>query len=105
RHRPMVRSRPPLDRVGEHWRSSTPRHLPGSAQVYFDLDTAVLHPSQALCVALPAAGVPAVLLRLGGRSWALVAPASVVVSVVAITVASGRAHVLTWGGFPLGPWG
>ena len=73
--------------------------------MYFELDTAVLDASQALCVALPAAGVPAVLLRLGGRSWALVAPASVVVSVVAITVASASADVITWVAFLLVPVG
>ena len=75
------------------------------ARVYFELDTAVLDASQALCVALPAAGVPAVLLRLGGRSWALVAPASVVASVVAITVASASADVITWVAFLLVPVG
>ena len=41
--------------------------------MFFGLDTAVLDAAQALCIALPAAGVPALLLRLGGRGWALVA--------------------------------
>jgi hypothetical protein len=72
---------------------ASPARLPG---VYFELDTAVLDAAQALCVALPAAGVPAVLLRLGGRGWALVAPLSVVGSVAAITIASASADVLTW---------
>jgi hypothetical protein len=56
----------------------------------------VLDAAQALCIALPAAGVPAALLRLGGRGWALVAPVSVLGSVAAITVASASADVLTW---------
>jgi len=64
--------------------------------VYFDLDTAVLDGAQALCVALPAAGVPAALQRLRGRGLALVGPAAVVGTVVAITLASASADVLTW---------
>ena len=64
--------------------------------MYFDLDTLVLDAAQALCVALPAAGIPAYLMRLGGRGWALVAPVSVVLSVVAIGAATASADVLTW---------
>ena len=64
--------------------------------MWFDLDTFVLDAAQATCVALPAAGVPAFLLRLGGRGWALVGPVSVVVTVVAISAAEGSADVLTW---------
>jgi hypothetical protein len=64
--------------------------------VYFEPDTFVLDAAQALCVALPAAGIPAFLLRLGGRGWALVAPLSVVISVVAIAAATASADVLTW---------
>src|ERR687896_2601742 len=64
--------------------------------MYFELDTALLDAAQALCIALPAAGLPAALARLGGRGWALVAPLSVVVTVAAITVASASADVLTW---------
>ena len=64
--------------------------------MYFEPDTFVLDAAQALCVALPAAGVPAYLLRLGGRGWALVAPLSVVISVVAIAAATASADVLTW---------
>jgi hypothetical protein len=73
--------------------------------VYFDLDTAVLDAAQALCVALPAAGVPAVLLRLRGGGWALVGPLAVVGTVVAITLASASADVLTWIAFVLVPPG
>ena len=64
--------------------------------VFFDLDTFVLDAAQALCVALPAAGVPAWLLRFGGRGWAVVAPASVVVTVIAISATAGSADVITW---------
>ena len=64
--------------------------------MYFDFDTFVLDAAQALCVALPAAGVPVALMRLGGRGWAIVGPASVVVTVVAISAAEGSADVLTW---------
>src|SRR5919204_4971266 len=64
--------------------------------VYFDLDTFVLDAAQALCVALPAAGLPAVLLRLTGRGWGLLAPVSVVLTVVAISIAAASADVLTW---------
>jgi hypothetical protein len=64
--------------------------------VYFEPDTFVLDAAQALCIALPAAGVPAALLRLAGRGWALIAPVSVVLSVVAISVTAGSADVLTW---------
>jgi hypothetical protein len=73
--------------------------------MWFDLDTFVLDAAQALCVALPAAGIPAFLLRLGGRGWALVAPLSVVVSVVAIAAAAASADVLTWIAFLLVPVG
>jgi hypothetical protein len=64
--------------------------------MYFELDTMVLDAAQALCVALPAAGIPAFLLRLAGRGWALVAPLSVVLSVAAIGVATASADILTW---------
>jgi hypothetical protein len=64
--------------------------------VYFELDTALLDAAQALCIALPAAGVPGVLLWLSGRGWALLAPLSVVGSVAAISAAAASADVLTW---------
>ena len=64
--------------------------------MYFEPDTALLDASQALCVALPAAGLPAFLARFGGRGWSLVAPLSVVATVVAITLATASADVLTW---------
>jgi hypothetical protein len=64
--------------------------------MYFEWDTFALDAAQALCVALPAAGIPAFLMRLAGRGWALIAPLSVVVSVVAIAAAATSADVLTW---------
>jgi hypothetical protein len=73
--------------------------------VYFDLDTLVLDAAQAVCIALPAAGVPAVLLRLGGRGWALVAPVSLLGAVLAIWVVPTSADVLTWVALVLVPPG
>jgi hypothetical protein len=73
--------------------------------VYFEWDTFALDAAQALCVALPAAGVPAVLLRLGGRGWALIAPVSVVLTVVAIEATGASADVITWIAFLLVPAG
>jgi hypothetical protein len=64
--------------------------------MWFDLDTFVLDAAQALCVALPAAGIPAFLMRLRGRGWALIAPLSVVLTVAAIGAATASADVLTW---------
>ena len=64
--------------------------------MYFEPDTAVLDAAQALCVALPAAGLPAFLLRFRGRGWSLVAPLSVLATVVAITAAAESAEALTW---------
>jgi hypothetical protein len=64
--------------------------------VFFELDTSTLDAAQAACIALPGAGIPAVLLRLGGRGWALVAPLSIVVSIGVIAIASASADVLTW---------
>jgi hypothetical protein len=64
--------------------------------VWFDHDTAVLDAAQALCIALPAAGLPAWLRRFGGSGWSLVAPLSVVGTAVAVTATAGSADVLTW---------
>jgi hypothetical protein len=64
--------------------------------VYFELDTTLLDAAQALCIALPAAGLPVALDRLRGRGWALIAPLSVVGSVAAITLATASADVITW---------
>ena len=64
--------------------------------MYFDPDRLVLDVAQALCVALPAAGLPAFLRRFTGRGWALVAPLSLVLTIAAIGAASASADVLTW---------
>jgi hypothetical protein len=64
--------------------------------MYFEWDTFVLDAAQAVCVALPAAGLPAFVLRMSGRGWALVGPVSVVLSVVAIAAVSTSADVITW---------
>lgn len=73
--------------------------------MYFDLDTVLLDAAQALCIALPAAGVPALLLALRGRGWALVAPLSLVASLVGILVAEASADVVTWIALVLVPLG
>jgi hypothetical protein len=65
-------------------------------RVYFDLDTVALDAAQALCIALPAAGVPGWLLRLAGRGWALIAPVSLLGSILAIWLVPTSADVLTW---------
>jgi hypothetical protein len=64
--------------------------------VWFQLDNAALDAAQALCIALPAAGLPAVLARLHGRGWALVAPLSILVSVAVIALWSASANLLAW---------
>ena len=64
--------------------------------MYFEPDTAVLDAAQAVCVALPAAGLPVFLSALRSRGWAFVAPVSIVVTVTAISLATASADVLTW---------
>ncbi len=64
--------------------------------MWFELDNAALDAAQALCIALPAAGLPPALARLAGRGWALVAPLSILVSVAAIALWSASAEVLAW---------
>ncbi|HEX2088020.1 MAG TPA: hypothetical protein VHF89_20200 [Solirubrobacteraceae bacterium] len=64
--------------------------------MWFELDNAALDAAQAVCVALPAAGLPAALARLRGRGWALVAPLSILVSVAVIALWSASAEVLAW---------
>lgn len=56
----------------------------------------VLTTAQAACVALPAAGVPAVLARFRNGWWALALPLCIVVVIVAIDLTSVSADVLTW---------
>lgn len=64
--------------------------------MWFQLDNAALDTAQALCIALPAAGLPAALARMRGRGWALVAPLSILVSVAVIALWSASAEVLAW---------
>ena len=64
--------------------------------MWFELDNASLDAAQALCVALPAAGLPAALARLRGRGWALIAPLSIFASVAVIALWSASAEVLAW---------
>lgn len=64
--------------------------------MWFQLDNASLDAAQALCVALPAVGLPAGLARLRGRGWALIAPLSIFVSVAIIALWSASAEVLAW---------
>jgi hypothetical protein len=73
--------------------------------MFFEPDRLVLDAAQALCVALPAAGIPAFLLKLGGRGWALVAPVSLVLTIAAIGVSTASADVLTWIALLLVPLG
>jgi len=73
--------------------------------VFFNADRLVLDVAQALCIALPAAGVPALLMRLAGRGWALIAPASLVLVIAAIGVSTASADVLTWIALVLVPLG
>jgi len=73
--------------------------------VYFEADTFLLDAAQALCVALPAAGLPAFLSRFTGRGWSLVAPLAVVGTAVALTLTAGSADVFTWIAFLLVPPG
>jgi hypothetical protein len=76
-----------------------------AVRMYFDRDRLVLDVAQALCVALPAAGIPGFLLRLRGRGWSLVAPLSLVLTIAAIGVSSASADVLTWIALVLVPLG
>src|SRR5215217_226066 len=80
-----------------HWHAAVP--------MYFDPDRLVLDVAQALCVALPAAGIPGFLLWLRGRGWSLVAPLSLVLTIAAIGVSSASADVLTWIALVLVPLG
>ena len=73
--------------------------------MYFEPDTALLDAAQALCVALPAAGVPVFLSRFTGRGWSLVAPLAVVVVAATITLTATSADVFTWIAFLLVPPG
>jgi hypothetical protein len=64
--------------------------------VWFEFDNIVLTAAQALCVVLPAAGVPWFLRRFRGGWWAAVLPLSIAVVIVAINLTPQSADVLTW---------
>lgn len=64
--------------------------------VWFSADNLVLTAAQAVCVALPAAGLPLWADRFRTRAWALVAPLSIAVVVGAIALLPGTADLLTW---------
>jgi hypothetical protein len=64
--------------------------------VWFESDNLVLTIAQALCVVLPAVGVPLFLQRFRGGWWALVLPLSIAVVIVAINLLPQSADVLTW---------
>ena len=64
--------------------------------MFFDLDTFVLDAAQALCIALPGAGLPIWLSRLRGRAWALLAPLSLVATLVAILLVPDSADLFSW---------
>ena len=76
--------------------TGAPRHLQRCRPCTSRSTRRLLDAAQALCVALPAAGLPLALRRFGGAGWSLVAPLSVVATVVAITVAAESAEALTW---------
>src|SRR5690349_16222358 len=64
--------------------------------MWFHSDNLVLTVIQALCVALPAAGLPAWLERARRGAWALVLPLSIVVCIAAISLVPASADVYTW---------
>lgn len=62
----------------------------------YSSDSVVLSVVQALCVALPAAGLPGWAHRFRTGAWALVAPLSISVVVGGLIVAPQGADALTW---------
>ncbi len=62
----------------------------------YSSDNVVLVAVQALCVVLPAAGLPGWAQQLRTRAWALVAPLSISVVVGGLIVAPQGADALTW---------
>jgi predicted lipid-binding transport protein (Tim44 family)/uncharacterized membrane protein YgcG len=73
--------------------------------MWFHADNVVLTALQALCVALPAAGLPAWLARYRRGSWALVLPACIVVCVAGISLAPVSADAYAWAALLLVPPG
>jgi hypothetical protein len=64
--------------------------------VWFHADNLVLNLAQALCVALPAAGLPVFLQRARRGAWALVLPLSIIVCVAVISLVPASTQVYTW---------
>lgn len=64
--------------------------------MWFESNNMVLTVAQALCVLLPAAGVPVFLQRFRGGWWALVLPLSIGLVIGAIDLLPQSADVLTW---------
>ena len=64
--------------------------------MWFKLDNAALVAAQAVCVALPAAGVPARLARLRSGAWALVLPVSIAAVIFGIDLLPSSATALSW---------
>src|SRR5919107_2972887 len=64
--------------------------------MWFSADNLVLTLAQAVCVALPAAGLAAWARRFRTGAWALVLPLSIAVVVAAIATLPATADVLTW---------
>src|SRR4051794_33025511 len=73
--------------------------------LWFSPDSLVLTIAQGACVALPGAGLPGRAKRLKARGWALVAPLSIAVVVVALSLLPSAAGVLSWGALILVPVG
>lgn len=64
--------------------------------MWFDGDNLVLITIQALCIALPAAGLPVWLRRYTSSAWALVLPVSIAAVVIGISEFPETADALTW---------
>ena len=64
--------------------------------MFYSLDNTVLLVAQAVCVALPAAGLPLALRRFRSGKWALVLPLSIAVVIAGIAAIPSSADVLTW---------
>jgi hypothetical protein len=73
--------------------------------IWFQADNAVLTVAQAVCVALPAAGLPAWLAFARRGAWTLVLPLSIIVCVAVIGLIPASADVYTWAALILVPIG
>src|SRR3954447_7523359 len=73
--------------------------------MWFQGDNAVLNVAQAVCVGLPAAGLPAWLLWARRGAWTLVLPLSIAVTVAVIGLVPASADVYTWAALLLVPVG